>query len=161
MVFEIPIAYITNETSTLTVDVKNFSDYDVVELKRLIKSYIDENGINSTVRGLYNDLYKKLDYPFIFKPKDKELLAGNNIHIQILPKFDKDNHMKNKNTKEEVYDESVGKVKWIGSLSIRDKIYDYGTIPHFYIVRDRDTCDIYLFRTYNQLVEKLTSGDVK
>ena len=85
--FEVPVSFITDETKTLVVEIKIFGEDEdkmIDEVFNIIENYIDEDGINSEISELYNKLFKGIDKFFTFKARKKGVLAGNNIHIQLI-----------------------------------------------------------------------------
>jgi hypothetical protein len=85
--FEIPVSFIIDETEKLVVEIKVFGgneEKSIEYVMKIIKDYIEEDGINSDIAGLYNRLFKYIDKFFTFKARNKDILAGNNIHIQIM-----------------------------------------------------------------------------
>ena len=82
--YKVPVSLITDDMGTLEVYFKHKNQEDKInQIDKVIKEFIEDKKQQADINGLYNALFE-LDIIFTFKAKYKDLLAGNNIHIQII-----------------------------------------------------------------------------
>jgi len=97
--YKIPKSYIQEDYGILEIVIKTFkvnSEGKMVmengkegkkaaeNLLKIIEEYIEDNGINADISGLYNKIFEEIEYHVTFKARDKSTLADNNIHFQII-----------------------------------------------------------------------------
>lgn len=87
-VYQVPNSLLVEDYEKLEVHIKILESKNYKEriekINNIIKGYIGEAKHTSNINGLYNKLFDEIDEIFTFKARYKELLAGNNIHIQII-----------------------------------------------------------------------------